>query len=524
MTLENRFKTIALLCCAMLLTACQLPPKMTQEVEQFVAQVETQLQRSNQELGNPNVATQLIQEYSTPWIGPPAPIHTATAPHPAPANLSQSISLTFVEPISLAELGHQIATQIEIPISIAGTIQNTQLATLHWNGTAKAALDHITSRLGISWRARNDQIEIFHTDLGMWTLFVPAIDAKWQASVGLSGSVQGGSGGSDLQAQDKVVVSLDTATYWDEVESLLSGLISKDGRFTLNRLTGELTVIDIPVALQRVSQWVAVKNQELTTQVLVNFDLYEIHHSNSAATGFNLSGFIQNAFGKSAARVRLGSNDSGGFVGLQLTHSPTQAVDGSDIELLLRNSEGVSRVAKLTSTVIRGLNGLPVPVFFGDETSYLAKREVVNSDGTTEVRLVPDKVQDGIAINMLPQILPDSNRLMMNLTIRTTRIKEIRRFPQDAGPNDPVIQLPNLESRSALLPVVLNSGELLFVAGLDTYRSDDSDNKAIFGKESDIKTARTSLVLLITPYIIRPTLDYSGRRQWRPQDDHSSVF
>ncbi len=517
------FNSIVASCAGLLLTACQLPSGLTTTTERFVAQVENELRQSTQS-SEITRGTNLVQEISMPWIGPAAPIQVIDSPDPEPLALNRAISLTFVEAVSLIELSRQISAQIELPISIAGDIRSAELPAIDWHGSAKQALDHITGRLGFSWRTRNGHIEVFHTQIGMWTLFVPAIDAKWQASVGLSGSIQDQAGRSDLQAQDKVEVSVDTTAYWDGIEALVTGLLTTHGKFTLNRLTGDLTVIDTPDALRRVSDWITIKNQELTTQVLVNFDLFEIYHGENAAAGFNLSGFIKNAFGKSAAEVEFGNDDTSGYVGVQLTHSPTQAVDGSDIELLLRQSSGVSRVAKLTSTVIRGLNGLPVPVFFGDETAYLARREIVNSEGTTEVRLLPDKVQDGIAINMLPQILPDSNRIMLNLTIRTTRIKEIRRFPQDAGPNDPVIQLPNLESRSALLPVVLNSGELLFVAGLDTYRSDDSKDKALLGKEAELKTARTSLVLLITPYIIRPTLDYSGRKQWRRKNGNPSVL
>ncbi len=522
----NNWRTVKIILqmsVAALLSSCNLPQFMVQETEQFVDEVEAGLSHTSQ-AKNRHSAVNLVQEYSQAWLGPKSPIQVANSLEPEPASIMKQIELTFIEPVSLVEITRQIAAQIEVPITLAADIQTTELSTINWSGTAKEALNHITGRLGYSWRANNNQIEILHTELGVWFLYVPVIDAKWQASVGLSGSVRSGSGGSDLQAQDQVVVSLDTGSFWEQIEASLSRMLTKFGKFSINRLSGELTVTDTPTALKRISEWVAIKNQDLTTQVLVNFDLYEIHQSNDAISGFDVSGFVKNAFGKSAAEIRFGSDDGGDLYGIQLTHSETESVDASDIELLLRNSSGVSRVAKLTSTVIRGLNGLPVPVFFGDETSYLERREVVNSEGASAVRLLPGKIQDGIAINMLPRVLPASDRVMLNLTVKTTRIKEISRFPQNAGPDDPVIQLPNLESRSALLPVILNSGELLFVAGLDTYRTDDSDEKGLFSKASKIETKRTSLVLLITPYIIRPSIDFSGHQNWRPHGDSSSIL
>lgn len=522
MNLKTIFNIVLVCCLLVVLSACRLPFSIKNQTDAVVSEIDGQLIRFDE--SEYDDARILVQEVPEHWIGPQAPIKVFDSLGPYPVSLDRDVELTFVEPISLVELGREIAAQIAVPISVAGDIQTAELPTISWQGPAKDALNHITSRLGYSWRARNDRVEVFHTELGMWSLFVPGIDAQWQASVGLSGSVQGGTGGSDLQAQDKVVVSFDTARFWDETESVVGGLLSEHGKATINRHSGELTVVDTPVALRRIADWVAIKNQELTTQVMVNFDLFEIHRSENATVGFNLSGLIKEALGKSAGAIRFGSDDTGGLVGLRLTHTPAQAVDASDIELILRNSQGVSRVAKLTSTVIRGLNGLPVPVFFGDETSYLQRRDIVNSEGTTTVRLVPGKIQDGIAINMVPRILPESNRLVLNLTIRTTRIKAISRFPLNAGPKDPVIQLPDLESRSVLLPVVLNSGELLFVAGLDTYRTDDSDTSAIFSKQSKAKATHTSLVLLITPHIIRPAIDFSGQRQWRPQNGSSSIL
>ncbi len=517
------FNTMMILASAVLVAACRLPHGISAVTEEFIDEVQTEVIQTTQTQSSIPAAN-LVQEYSQAWLGPQAPIQVVDSPDPEPAALSDVIKLTFIEPVSLLELTRQIARQIDVPITIPTELQVIELPTVDWNGTAKGALSHITDRLGYSWRVRRDQVEIFHTELGMWTLFVPSIDTKWQASIGLSGSSQSSSGGSDLRAQDQVAVSLDTSDYWEQIEASLSGLLSKVGKFSINRLSGELTVIDIPMALQRIAEWVAVKNQTLTSQVLINVDLYEIHQGENATAGFNMTGFMQKAFGKSAARIKFGSDDAGSLLGFQLTHSPTQQSDTSDIEFILRQSAGESRVAKLTSTVIRGLNGMPVPVFFGDETSYLERREVVNREGSTAVRLLPGKIQDGIAINVLPRILPDSNRIMLNLTVRTSRIKEISRFPKDAGPNDPVIQLPNLESRSALLPVVLNSGELLFVAGLDTFRTDDSRAKEILGSESKITATRTSLILLITPYIIRPSIDFSGRRQWRRNSGDSSIM
>ena len=44
-----------------------------------------------------------------------------------------------------------------------------------------------------------------------------------------------------------------------------------------------------------------------------------------------------------------------------------------------------------------------MPLFFGDERSYLERRDVVTEEGVTSVRLVPGKLQDGIASEHLAE-------------------------------------------------------------------------------------------------------------------------
>ena len=515
-----RIPPVALLFCItsfsfLTLHGCNLPSWINARSENLTNKVESALVRSSNGNRTPLLNLALTKESLGSWLGTHVPIRTLEAPKIIPEALLPIIDITYVEPVSLNEIGRLIASKTGISISVDPDIQSATLTNLNFSGPASAALDYLASQLGFSWRVRNSTVEIFHTDLETWVIYTPLVSSQWNASVGLSGSVQGGGGGSDLQARDQVVVSMDTAEFWSQLETTITGLLSPAGRLTLNRQSGELTVIDTPRSLMRVDEWIIGKNQELATQVVVHVDLYEIERNEDAISGFNFQGIVQEALGPSAAAIEFGSDDTGALFGLRLTHSPQNAIDQTDISLILRKASGDGHVAKLTSTVLRGMNGHPVPVFFGDETSYLQRRDVVTDEGLTTVRLVPGKLQDGIALNMIPRVLPNTDRLLLNITVRTTRIKGISRFPADAGPNDPVIQLPDLESRSVLLSVMLRSGETLFVAGLDTARTTDSHSNGILSKGSKLQNRRASLVLLITPHIIHPPLEIAGFKKPR---------
>ena len=485
---------------ALSMSSCRLSPQLTQQAEQIVEQSQS---ATAQMSGADKETVTLTRESSRSWPGPQKPIRSSRQTTAIPPALHDTIEITLVEPISLRTVARFLSEHSGVQIQVAEDIQAELLPDLTWNGSALEALDHITDRMGVSWRTTARGVEVYHTDYGFWTLYAPSVTAKWQASVGLSGAVQTGSGGSDLQAQDQVVIASDSTELWSQLESTVSTLLSPVGSASINPQSGELIARDTPATLARLDQWVQAKNDELSTQVEVALEIYEIEDKVNANAGFNLSGVVQEALGKTAAAIEIGSDDSGELYGLRLLHTPTEAVDASDMLLLLRKASGNGKIAKLTSTVIRGMNGMPVPVFFGDETSFLQRREVVKSEGDISVRLIAGQLQDGIAINLLPKVLPDSDRLMLNLTVRTTRIKGISRFPADAGPSDPVIQLPDLESRSMLLPVLLRSGEPLMVAGFDTRRSNSSQNEGLLSQSHKTSTSQSKLVMIITPRIIQ---------------------
>ena len=486
--------------------SCRLPSWIVAESNEIVHSAESAIDRSAETMQGYRKSSALTQESPLSWPGIRTPIRTGEPPTAPLAELKKTIDMQIVDQLSLEEVAHLLAAQTGITITVADDIRATTLDDMSWHGTAAGALDSLSTRLGFRWRVRDGRVQIYYTDHQSWTIYAPVVSAQWQATVGLSGQVSGG-GGSDLQAKDQVVITMDTADFWPQLETTISGLLSPAGRSTLNRQTGELHVVDTPAALSRVDEWVIGTNRELTAQVLIHVELYEIDRSADAITGFNFDGILQAALGSSTATIEFGSDDTGSLFGLRLTPSSEFELDHSDISLILRKAAAGSQVAKLTSTVLRGMNGHPIPVFFGDETSYLERRDVVHEEGLTTVRLVPGKLQDGIALNILPRILPDTDRLSLNITVRTTRIKGISRFPADAGPNDPVIQLPDLESRSVLLPALLRSGETLFVAGLDTSRTNDSSSKGILSRQSQAESRRSSLVLLITPHIVRPPLE-----------------
>ena len=502
--------TPTLLFIALSLSGCEIFRDRQNQADSLTDQTSAAIEGQINDAAHQLQGSPIVRETTSAYFGTRI-VHRGQAPHSiASPKLSSNLKMIFVEPVTVAAVARLIASRTGIKIKVDADIATTTLPDIYFDGTAAEALNQLTERLGYAWRTENNSIRVFATTSRIWKIYAPLVTSAWRATVGLSGTAQSGSGGSDLRAQDQVVVSMDNSTFWDQLENTVRSLLSPAGRHTLDRSSAELLVIDTPTALDRVHKWVSAKNISLATQVVIAIDLYEIERSTESGQGFNFEGVLRKAFGDDVYSIDFSSDDTGSLVGFQFKNNQEPKSDTTDIAAILRNAAADGKISKLTSTVVRGLNGQPVPLFFGDERSYLERRDVVTEEGITSVRLVPGKLQDGIALNILPNVLPDTGQLMLNITMRTTRIKAINRFPADAGPNDPVIQLPDLESRSVLLPVMLQTGETLFVAGLDTTRASRTKSSGILSRSNKTETRRASLVMLITPRIIPPPLEITA--------------
>ena len=474
----------------------------TQNVKEKANNIELEIAESVSEGFNEirNNKVSSVLESPDSYLGSKNPVLVKLEKPDLPEELYQTISLNFVDSLTLRDLCQILTSETELNIESAPEIKDDLLNNFLWSGTVLDLLNHLSAQLSISWQIKQNKVNLFRTQLRVWYLHAAGVESQWSSTVGLASET--GEGGSTLSSKDRVIIQSSNSNFWSEVTSLIENLLSPFGKATISAESGEIAVIDTLESLERIDQWITQKNKLLASQVLISVDLYEIQNSENVSTGFSIDGFIDILKEDAGLKIETATDEFSSVA--TFTYFEPADAGKRDISAIIRASVGDNRVSKLTSSIVRGLNGHPIPVFFGDEESYLKRREVVQHNGHSAVRLIPGTLQDGVSLNLVPRILSDTDRLILHATVRTTNVKSINQFPSDAGPNDAVIQLPDLESRSILIPVLLRSGETLVVAGLDTIRSNGVSNRGILSKKSDADTTKSSLLLLITPRIISP--------------------
>ncbi len=496
-----------------LISGCNPPDSVIIKSEAVHHEVASGIERGRSAADEEN--SNLAVEYPGSYLGHRTPIRIEPRHVAIPKQLRKHLELNFADPITAEELGRLLSNQTSVRVNISSDLKKAKLENLAWSGVAVDFLDQLSGQFGIYWRWKNAHLEMFRKQLRTWTLYFPGVTSKWEATIGLSGSVAG-AGGSDLNAEDQVSILMDDTDTWTEIEATVRDLLSPEGSISVSPQAGELAVVDTPESLDRIDEWVRSKNRQLTSQVVIAIELYEIEQSDTDESGFSINGFVQRA--RNNGLITLESLNNSDRSTVSLKYDKSSDPTSQSIAAIISEAAGENRVSKLTSSIVRGLNRQPIPVFFGDETSYLQKREVVESENGTSVRLIPGTLQNGIALNVVPKILPDTNQMLLYATIRTTHIKSISRFPVNAAPDDPVIQLPDLETRSMLIPVLLRSGETLVVAGLETGQAAGESSRGLLSFGKKIETSRTSLVLLITPRIIMPDIEIVQRLNKHKKD------
>ena len=213
--------------------SCRLPSWFVEESNEIVHSAESAINRSAETMQEFKKSSALTQESQLSWPGIRTPIRASEPPTAPLPELQETIDMQIVDQLSLEEVGSLLAAQTGITITVADDIRGTTLDDMSWRGTAAGALDYLSTRLGFRWRVRDGRVQIYYTDHQSWTIYAPVVSAQWQATVGLSGQVSGGGGGSDLQAKDQVVITMDTADFWPQLETTIAGLLSPAGRSTL---------------------------------------------------------------------------------------------------------------------------------------------------------------------------------------------------------------------------------------------------------------------------------------------------
>lgn len=391
---------------------------------------------------------------------------------------------------------------------------------LVYNGTLAGFLDVAAARYGVYWEWKDSAIRLFRVTSRTFrlsalpgdTMLNATVSAQSNQSSGGGGAGGGSSGGSPNQQESGV--SFSGLSVWKSIEDSVRTMLTSMGKVIVTPATGTISVTDTPQVLSQVEKLIEQQNRALSRQVAINVRVLAVELTNKDQFGINWDAIYKNVASNIGFEFYgVTANVIEGGMGLTLSAADSGNSHLSSASAFITALSEQGRVTQVTSASLTTLNNQPAPLQVGKQTSYLASSSssTAGASGNITTTLQPGVVTTGFSMNLVPHIL-DDERLLLQYAVNLSELKnsadgKMPEFSSGSGLNASKIQVPEVNTRNFLQRVVLNSGDMMAVAGFEQTGMNgvmegvgNPENLALGGNRSNSK-GRVIVVVLLQPVL-----------------------
>ena len=464
------------------------------------------------------------------WLGNKSTLLEHKNNLPSKYETDTGITILLNEPVTLQVLANDINSITGIPVKIDSQVDSEKLkktVDVAYTGKLSGLLSQIATDLDLLWYYDKDSIVFYETETRTYTLYALGTDVSYQSSV---------------QTDSGNQVSLEsTLKEWDEVEATINSIInnSKNAQFTVSRSLGTITVTAAPSILNRVSEYITKQNKRLSQLVTIDVKVLQVSLSNESAFGLNLAAAINSASGlnivanpqnnlatteASSMNVAVLSNAlsstatgmthldaagntvAGAYTDSQINNGSMSRLAGTNALIEALAKQG--KVSLVTNVGVTTRNNRVAPVTNTKTTGYIKRFESRNFTTVESSTVDQDDLETGFSMQLLPNVLENGKILLLFkmsvrelLKMNSTKVGEV------------VLQLPEVEERSFMQEVIMESGQMLVVSGFEKQKNNDTryglgdaDFMALSGSR-ETAASREVLVVILTPQVLISPMD-----------------
>ena len=275
--------------------------------------------------------------------------------------------------------------------------------------------------------------------------------AETENSTGLSGSFKlSGKGAKQGNA-------------YDVIEDMVRKMITKGGKYSLNRLSGSLYVKDTPAVIKSISQLVNRYTEVLSRQILIEARIIEVTLSEEYKYGIDWDLLRQEA----AAATKI--NNASWALGEGLVIGGRLDAFTVDTAIDTLNTFGDTKIVSNPS--IRSKHGFPSIISVGTSFTYKKRVETTSYEETlygaretTEVEV--STVFDGLVLGVIP-FVEEYGRITVLINPIKSDVDRASLEPESVGSRaDQSISLPRVSIKEISTTISLNSGNVVMLGGL----------------------------------------------------------
>jgi MSHA biogenesis protein MshL len=288
-------------------------------------------------------------------------------------------------------------------VIFAPDVDSNKAITLNFKDiNLKDALETIMDVAGLSYEVRDKVIYVKGTITKIYKL--PYIKTVTSYNSSLGGNVTGGqrgggagtggggtaTAGGGINGEFQVDYSIDQNDLFAQIEDNIKNILSKNGKYALNKMTGVLVVEDTKDRVEFVEEYLARLKREIDKQVLIEAKILEVSLSDSYSFGVDW-----NAIFKKVA-------DSG------IVYSQTLAIPNSVASLTILRSDmnavinaiaTFGDIKTLSNPRVIVLNNQPAVLTSGRIIPFWTKQLNIvgaNVGGTTTTAYLLQRIQEEI--------------------------------------------------------------------------------------------------------------------------------
>lgn len=462
------------------------------------------------------------------WLGNKSTVLEHRNNLPGKFETDTGVTILLNEPVGLQVVANDINSITGIPVKIDSQVDAEKLRktmNIAYTGKLSGLLSQIATDLDLLWYYDKEAIVFYETETKTFTLYALGTDVSYQSSV---------------QTDDGNQVSLEsTLKEWDEVEQAIAAIIGKaaNADFTVSRSLGTITVTAPPSVQNRVGEYIARQNKRLSQLVTIDVKVLQVSISNDSAFGLNLAAAINSTSGLNivanpknnlatqdassmniavlsnavsaltgATHLENGVEVGGAYTADQIRDGSLSSVAGSNALIQALAKQG--KVSLVTNVGVTTRNNRVAPVTNTRTTGYIKRFESRNFTTVESSTVDQDDLETGFSMQLLPNVLENGKILLLfKISVREL----LRMSTQTIG--EVTLQLPEVEERSFMQEIIMESGQMLVVSGFEKqtgsdtrYGLGDPDFMALSGSR-ETSGQRDVLVVILTPQVLVSPMD-----------------
>lgn len=431
------------------------------------------------------------------------------------APVMQSADATLAPPPSVGGKG-----------SADGARPAAQLGAIAFTGTTKDLLDLIAGRLDATWKydAQTNSVHIYRFESRVFHIdaLPGAMTVDTSLESGQAQQIQGAQGQQVTVGQSPSKTNFKgEIDVWKSVTANIRPMLSADGNLEVDEPEASITVRDRWERVDAIAKYVQQLNKSLGTLVAVNVKIYRVQQNNTDNRGISW-GVLYNTLGQAATNFGVSISTpqpTATGLGSLILNSPTRNPTGSaslfsGSQFFFNALSTIGHVDSIEDATVMTVSNRAAPFKVVHSLAYVASTTPVITAGTSSgssvvgagATLQPGQVVTGFDMSVLPSVLPDGHRLLVQTKLSISNLDSMGTFT--SGGN--TVQQPNVSAREIFDMSWLKSGQALVLAGFQDTESNNTTQSVLdksmwgLGGNRSVANTKDAIVVVITPVVTQP--------------------